>query len=109
MLLNILAKAEEATRMVSIGESALYAFLGFLVVFVGIALLIAIIWLVGKGMKGNVKANPAPIEVNKPAITKENKDEIDQETLAVITAALMAYYQNENPKCEFIVKRIKRI
>ena len=36
-------------------------------------------------------------------------DEITEETVAIITAAIMAYYEKNNPKCEFTVKRIKRI
>ena len=109
MLLNILAKSEDPTRMVTISKSALYALLGFLVTFVGITLLIAIIWLVGKGMKGNAVPNSVSIKANKPTIVKETVEYIDEETVAVIMAALTAYYQNENPKCEFRVKRIKRM
>ena len=44
MLLNVLAKAlPEGGRYVGIGESALYAVLGFLTVFLGVALLIFIV------------------------------------------------------------------
>jgi methionyl-tRNA synthetase len=36
-------------------------------------------------------------------------NEVDEETVAIITAAIMAYYQKNNPKCEFTVRRIKKI
>ena len=111
MILNLLGSAADKTREVGIDEAALYALLGFLVVFVGIAFLIFVIWLVGRIMTKGKKAN-TPSEI----VTKSNNDEINtlveeeisEETVAVITAALMAYYQKNNPKCEFTVKRIKR-
>jgi hypothetical protein len=39
----------------------------------------------------------------------ENEEELSDEVVAVITAAIAAYYQKENKKCEFTVKRIKRV
>ena len=108
MLLNLLA---DKTREVGAGEAALYALLGFLMVFVGISFLILVVWLVGKII---VPKQPKPA-VEKPKIIQQPKvvetvdEKIDEETLAVITAALMAYYQTNNPKCEFTLKRIKRI
>jgi sodium pump decarboxylase gamma subunit len=112
MLLNLLA---DPFRSVDIGEAALYALLGFLIVFGGISFLIFVVWLVGKII--------SPVKATKTAVkTKETVqetlattdaatgfDDVDEETLAVITAALMAYYQTNNPKCEFTLKRIKRI
>ena len=38
-----------------------------------------------------------------------NEDAVSEETIAVITAAIMAYYEKNNPKCEVTVKRIKKI
>ena len=46
-----------------------------------------------------VECVPAPVQT----------EEIDEETVAVIMAALMAYYEKNNPKCAFTVKRIKRV
>ena len=111
MLLNLLA---DQFREVGVGEAALYALLGYIIVFLGIAFLIFIVWLVGRVMVSNKKASaPVKKETAKETVAVANAtpvtDEIDEETLAVITAALMAYYQTNNPKCEFTVKRIKRI
>ena len=115
MTLNLLASAAGKTREFgNVGEAALYALLGFLVVFVGIAFLIFVVWLVGKIMAkstGKTKVKPSKT-VEKPKekpVSKVESDEIPEETVAVITAAIMAYYQQNNPKCEFTVKRIKRI
>ena len=51
MLANLLVDVADKTRIVSIGEAALYALLGFAVVFFGIVFLIGVIWLVGKVME----------------------------------------------------------
>ena len=113
-MFNLLAKTvPDGGRMVEVPEALLYALIGFLVVFAGIALLIAVVWVVGKVMSmTNPTAQPKKAEV-KPKQTQVtpvvNSDDVDEETVAVITAALMAYYQTTNPKCGFTVKRIKRI
>lgn len=112
MLLNLL----NAVTYVGVGDAALYALIGFIVVFIGIAFLVVVVWAVGKILNSittkadtkMVKTSLAekPIEV---ADTANNNDEISEETIAVIMAALTAYYQTNQPKCEFTVKRIKRI
>ncbi len=111
-LLNIVS-FEEAPKA-TVGEAALYALIGFLVVFCGIALLIAVIWLVGKVMNGGQSSKKKTIQetlVKAPTVQAkaEEQDGVDEETLAVITAAIMAYYEQQNSKCEFTVKRIKRM
>jgi Na+-transporting methylmalonyl-CoA/oxaloacetate decarboxylase gamma subunit len=99
------------------GEPVIYALIGFLVVFLGIVLIIAIIWLIGLlmrktdnlafltniGKKKKKKAEPVASEV------VIESDEVPDEVKAAIIAAIMAYYSAEKPKCEFKVKRIKRI
>ena len=98
---------------IGIPESLLYAVLGFFVVFVGIAFLIFVVWLVGLIMAkfNGVKtvAKVVPEKTKKDEVIPSTENEVDDETVAVITAAIMAYYQANNPKCEFVVKRIKRI
>ena len=100
--------------LTSIPEAAIYAALGFAIVFLGIAFLILILWASGKVMsKLNGKENPfakkEKKQVEVPQAIQPASDELDDETVAVIMAALMAYYQQNSPKCEFTVKRIKRI
>lgn len=107
----------------TIGETAIYALIGFLVVFGGIAFLIFIVWLIGRAM-AYLKGEPVFAKAVKTAAPKKetsvvapaaqemavaSSDEVSEETLAVITAALMAYYKQAKPECGFIVKRIKRI
>ena len=112
-MFNLLAKTVPAGgRVVEVPEALLYALIGFLVVFAGIALLIAVVWAVGKIMSAtNVASQPKKVEENPKQVVAPvaNSDDVDEETVAVITAALMAYYQTTNPKCGFTVKRIKRI
>lgn len=98
-------------------EAVLYAFMGYLVVFAGIAFLILVVWLVGKlmtktggvklrkGKKTVVENTPSPVAEVLP----EQSEEVDEETVAVIMAALTAYYEKNDPKCEFTIKRIKKV
>jgi sodium pump decarboxylase gamma subunit len=101
--------------LTSIPEAAIYAVLGFSIVFLGIAFLILVVWLVGKVMGKSVhkpkenKSRPVENKAESSPAVVETVEEISEETVAVITAAIMAYYQQTQPKCEFTVKRIKRI
>jgi len=111
MNLNLLtAQAENGKILIS--EAALYALIGSIVVLAGIALLIAVVWVVGKFMSKE-KAEVKPQAVKKAEVQESlavaDGDTLSDEEVVVITAALMAYYQTTNPKCEFTVKRIKRI
>ncbi len=107
--------AGEYPKHIGVGEAAIDALLGFIVVFLGIAFLVGVIWLVGFIMRKTAGKAPAKKEVQtKTAADAANssadkEDEVSEETVAVITAAIMAYYSEEKPKCEFTVKRIKRI
>ncbi len=115
MLYNLLADSNPY-RQATIGEAAMYALLGFSVVLLGIAFLIFIVWAIGKLMtvfnqktaKAKEKAVAKKAETPEPMNT-ENDEELSDEVVAVITAAIAAYYQKENKKCEFTVKRIKRV
>ena len=104
-----------------IGEALVYALIGFAVVFMGIVLIIFIIWLIGLilrktnnlaflnklNLKNKFKKRRK--EEEKPEEPAKVNDEIPDEVKAAIIAAIMAYYDNEKPECEFVVKRIKRI
>ena len=99
-----------------IGEALIYALIGFGVVFIGIVLIILIIWLIGLILrKTNNLAFLHKIKFKKkqeavqPAETEKVDDEISDEVKAAIIAAIMAYYDDEKPECDFVVRRIKRI
>lgn len=118
-LLEIVAKADGNYYFDNrFGESCIYALIGFVIVFVGIVLIILIIWLIGLLMR---KTNNLAFLTNigkkkkkkeqSEAVTEsaEQSDEIPDEVKAVITAAIMCYYSEEAPKCDFVVKRIKKL
>ncbi len=99
------------------GEACIYALIGFVIVFAGIVLIIFIIWLIGLIMRktdnlaflskiGKRKKKQQPV---KPEVQPDNTGEIPDEVKAAIVAAIMAYYYEEKPECEFKVRRIKRI
>ncbi len=113
MLRNLLVE-EGYPKTIGLGEAAINALIGFGVVFSGIAILVFVVWLVGRLMnqktaKSAPQKKTAPVAPPKPQVKQENSEEISEETLAVITAAIMAYYESQNRKCEFTVKRIRKI
>ena len=115
-----LLNADPKRFITDFSEVGLYGLIGYAVVFLGIAFLIFIVWAVGKLL---AKANDKTASTAKKTTVEEKKDtanttaepivvqsdEVSEETLAVITAAIMAYYEKNNPKCEFTLKRIKRM
>ncbi len=128
MFLNLLAAAFDPSlkdKKIPIGEAAIDALVGFYVVFAGIALLVFIVWGVGQIMQKTApgskkqsapkaaeakkepkKTAPVPAVTAKPA---ETENEPDEETIAVIAAAIAAVYEAEKRSCGFVVKRIKRM
>lgn len=96
----------------NVGDGAFYAVFGFLFVFLGIALLVGIFTVLGIIMK--------KLNARKPHVKKSKKWKVEtilpqaeEETIsaaevAAITAAIAMYYEGENVKCDFVVKRIKR-
>ena len=98
------------------GEACFYALIGFLIVFLGITLIIFIIWFIGFILRktnnlefltkiGKKKPKAVPTQVVIP----ETEGDIPDDVKAAIIAAIMTYYSDEKPECEFRVRRIKRI
>jgi Na+-transporting methylmalonyl-CoA/oxaloacetate decarboxylase gamma subunit len=103
----------------NVGEAFIYALIGFAVVFAGIVIIIGIIWLVGFIMqktnnlefltKKKAKAPKEVVNQVESSSQEATSDEIPDEVKVAIVAALMAYYEQQQDKCQFTVKRIKRI
>ena len=96
----------------NIGEILVLCLIGIGIVIAALAVLIVLLTFISKGVVAlenkldNRKKNKvAPVAVASPVSATAE----DEETVAAITAALMAYYVQENRKCEFTIKRIKRI
>ncbi len=98
------------------GEGAFYSVFGFCFVFLGIVILIGIIALVGyimtkwtdvreKKKATKVKSPSAPVQEAVSAIDEG----IPPEVVAAITAALAVCMQEEKAKCDFVVRRIRKI
>lgn len=96
-----------------VGEGAFYAAFGFLFVFAGIALLVTIFSILGIVMKKVNARKPKKRKIKskteEPVDSKTEEEEISPEAVAAITAAIMAVYEGEDVKCDFVVKRIKRL
>ncbi|MBQ8427686.1 MAG: OadG family protein, partial [Clostridia bacterium] len=84
--------------------------IGQIVVFLGIAFLVFIVWAVGKLLNKMPKKKEKEEEVALAPTTpiSQPSDDLDEQTIAVITAAIAAYYQQQQIPCEFIIKKIKR-
>ena len=129
MLNNILALINQEGSL-GFGEACLYALIGFLIVFLGITIIIFIIWLIGLILrktnnlaflsKFKVKCKAAfsnrkkkksegTEKQEKTEIVASDGEDISDEVKVAIIAAIMAYYSEEKPQCEFKVKRIRRI
>ena len=98
----------------NIGEALVYALLGFAVTFLGIIILIFFVWAYGKIIKSvrqgaGKKAKGKTEESEAQAAVPAADGEIPVEVRLAIVAAIAAYYEGESSKCEFKVKRIKRL
>lgn len=120
-LMNLLAERPQVSddgfpiTWLNIGEALVYALLGFAVTFLGIIILIFFVWAYGKIIKSvrqgvEKKAKGKAEESGARAVATEGTDgEIPVEVRLAIVAAIAAYYEGESSKCEFKVKRIKRL
>ncbi len=90
---------------------------GVLVVFLGLVILIACIYVMGmmskkgSGKKKSADPKPAPAPMAAPAPVPPIQPEVnvqdDTQLIAVITAAIAAVWQNE--QSGFVVRRVRRV
>ena len=98
----------------NVGDGAFYAVFGFLFVFAGIALLVTIFTVLGIVMKKLNARKPKKRKIKSKVVIEQeeepaNEEEDDAEVVAAIMAAISAVYESENAKCDFVVRRIKRL
>lgn len=119
-LMNLLAERPQISddgfpiTWLNIGEALVYALLGFAVTFLGIIILIFFVWAYGKIIKSvrqgaGKKVKGKTEESEAQAAVPAADGEIPVEVRLAIVAAIAAYYEGESSKCEFKVKRIKRL
>ena len=108
-MLNLLLMSDGMTGLVGF-------FIGMVIVFLGIAILVAVVWLVGKIIalvtekKDKTKTQPVTASSSASAVSEQSADdgEIPEHIKVAITAAVYAYYAEANDKCEFTVRKIVR-
>lgn len=113
MLRNLLFGGEAFSDR--LGDGALMLPMGLVVVFVGMTVIILAVMIAGYIMSkaaakkaDKLKDAPAAEAVSDPA--KSADGEIPLEVKAAIIAAISAYYFAESEKkCDFVVKKIKRL
>ena len=101
-------------------QAGLHVFvMGFIVVFLGMGVIIAVVSLIGKIMEkvnansAKKKAEQASAASKLEALSSEDTLAEDSEEEARIRAAIVAvltnYYFNQGSNCEFKIKKIRRI
>lgn len=86
--------------------------LGLIVVFAGMAILVLVVSLVAKVMTAKAKEKETAEETETvEAVTETTVDEdgIPENVRVAIMAAVLAYYEGEGVKNEFVVKKIKKL
>ncbi len=102
----------DSSFKLNLGEGAFYAAFGLVFVVLGIVLLVLVFTGLGalmERLKKRKAASPAEKAEVKAAPAPEEKEEVTPELVAAITAALMAYFGQEESKCDFVVRRIKKL
>ena len=113
MLQNLLFGGEAFSDR--LGDGALMLPMGMVIVFIGMTLLILCVMLAGYVMtKVTTKKDDLPkgesMEETVSELVKDADGEIPLEVKAAIIAAISAYYFAESEKkCDFVVKKIKRL
>lgn len=82
--------------------------MGTVIVFVGMAVIVFILQMMGKIFD---KIGSAPKKEIKTVevIQEPQTQEVDEKIKAAIIGAIYMYYLNEGSDCEFVVRKIKRI
>lgn len=114
MLTNLL----DGWFQMDLGEGAFYSVFGFLFVFVGILFLILIFTVLGLIMKKinarkaihekELAKNKKGVPIVETSETEPEDEGVTPELVAIISAAIAAY-MGESQKCDFVVRRIKRL
>lgn len=113
MLQNLLFGGEPFSERLS--DGALMLPMGLLVIFFGMIVIISSVTIAGlfvskASQKGNKKSSEAVVESTATQPSKSEDGEISLEVKAAIIAAISAYYFAESEKkCDFVVKKIKRL
>lgn len=98
-----------SAKDMTLGEGALFALIGFIIVLSVLALLVGIFYLSGYIFQSKLfnkqKQQPAAVVQS----VDDGDEETDEQLVAVITAAVMCMLQEESGEApEFVIKRIVR-
>lgn len=110
------ASEEGAEEVYGPGTMALYSIIGFLLVIAVLIILIVLLVVFSKILNG-IKLKRKKADVAATGTVEEVSPEEDSETVAAITAALMAYYEtNAKPEekadvmpVPFVIRSIKKL
>lgn len=88
--------------------------LGLLIVFFGMLIIVTAVTICGKIFSTADKNAEKSVEVKEDSVTEGTTvftqgEDVPEEVKVAIIAAISAYYFNTQSKCDFVVKKIKRI
>ncbi len=102
----------DAWFKMDVGEGAFYAVFGLVFVIFGIVLLVLLFSGLGLLMRKITERREKREEGKAPVPQRQavpEEEEIPPEVVAAITAALAVYMEGEKQKCDFVVRRIRKI
>ncbi len=82
-------------------------FLGILVIFVGMLIIILAVTLCGNLINRTKKETIQTKNVE--SVKDTSQEEIPEHVKVAIVAVISQYYFNQKSKCDFVVKKIKKI
>lgn len=119
LLSSCVTASADAGNEIGIGWMALYSVIGMLLVIAVLIILIVLLMLISKIVKAIPdKSKSAKKSAAEPAPSAPLHAEDEEETVAAITAALMAYYAGEGKTAvtdgedipvPFVIKSIRKI
>lgn len=106
---------ENLLALSKLGNGLFTFVLGILVVFLGMIVIVLAVSIAGRAIHGKsepqkkaekpVEPTPAPAAVAQPVV----EEGIPEDVRVAIIAAIAAYYENNQPKNEFRVRKIKKL
>ena len=99
-----------SAKDMTLGEGALFALIGFIIVLLVLALLVGIFYLSGYIFQSKPFNKKKEQPAAKVQPTDDSDEETDEQIVAAITAAVMCMLQEESggEAPEFVIKRIVR-
>lgn len=92
-----------------LGNGIFVFILGLLIIFLGMLIIVLAVSICGKVFSKLEEAKKPVKKVEVKPVEAQNNEEIPTHVKVAIITAISAYYFNQKSKCDFVVKKIKKI